>query len=648
MSTRRVRDPIPTGKGEHPVPRQTRHSQTTGPLRLLATTDLHMNLMSHDYFTDTPRPASGLVRTATLVERLRKQAPGAVLLVDNGDSLQGNPLSDWLAEPGNLAPEEPHPMIAAMQMLGYDAATIGNHEFNYGLEFLNRTLRHCGFPVVSANVTTRQAEDPAQDETLVPPHALIDRMIPCRDGVSRPIRIGIIGFAPPQITRWDAVILGDRIGTRDIVAAARAHLPALRAAGADIVVALCHSGIGADSHEDGMENAAVPLAALDGIDVIVTGHTHRVFPGEGHAPTLCVDPERGLLCGKPAVMPGSLGSHLGVIDLELAAAADGWRIESAEVSVQAIAEQTPDGVVVPRVDAHAGLANRLEGLHRRIVEVIRAPVGEVAVPLHSYFAKVGRDAGLQVVADAQRRHAAEVLAGRPEADLPLISAVAPFKLGGQGGPSFYVDIDPGPLSLRHASELYLYPNAFCILALPARALGDWMERTASGFRRIRRGVTDQPLLDPTFPPYVFDILDGLICEIDPTRPPRSDASGAILDPESRRVRGLRLVDRPLDPDETVLIATNSYRAGGGGGFDAALQGKLIHESTRSIRDIVVDHIRAGGPVAPVARNHWSFSPLPGTGAWFDTGPGALRHEAPPGVVPVGPAPGGFHRFSISF
>ncbi len=607
-----------------------------------------MNLMPHDYFTDTPKAASGFVLTASLIETLRDKAPGGVVLVDNGDFLQGNPLSDWLAEPGNLAPDQPHPMIAAMGMLGYDAATIGNHEFNYGLEFLNRTLRTCGFPVVSANVTTRQAADPGRDQTFVPPFALLERIIPCDDGIARPIRIGIIGFAPPQITQWDAVILGDRIGTRDIVAAARAHLPALRAAGADIVVALCHSGIGPDDHRDGMENAAVPLAALDGIDLIVTGHTHRTFPGEGHAPTPCIDPEQGLLCGKPAVMPGAFGSHVGVIDLELEHGPDGWRTGLAGVSLEPVAEVSPDGGAASRVAPHPGLARQLEGLHRKIVNVIRAPVGESAVPLHSYFAKVGVDAGLQVVADAQRRYAAKVLAGRPEAGLPLISAVAPFKLGGQGGPGFYVDIAPGPLSLRHASELYLYPNAFCILALPARALWDWLERSASCFCRIEPGITDQPLLDPTFAPYVFDILDGLVCEFDLTQPPRSDAGGAILHPQSRRVRGLRLAERPLDPDETVLIATNSYRAGGGGGFDAALEGELIHDDTRSIRDIVVDHVRAGGPLAPDRVRHWSFQALPGTGAWFDTGPGALHHEAPAGVVPVGPAPGGLHRFSIRF
>ncbi|MCC5972626.1 MAG: bifunctional 2',3'-cyclic-nucleotide 2'-phosphodiesterase/3'-nucleotidase [Rubellimicrobium sp.] len=622
---------------------QDPHKTTMGRLRILATTDLHMHLMPHDYFTDTRDDSVGLVRTASLIERLRAEAPGAVVLVDNGDFLQGNPLADWMAEPDSLS-SRVHPMIAAMNRLGYDAGTLGNHEFNYGLEFLRQVLSQARFPVVSANLALR---DPAAGP-LVPPFAVLPRMIACSDGQVLPLRIGLLGVAPPQVTRWDAVVLGDRVVATDIVKAARLALPRLRAAGADLVVALCHSGIGPEHHAEGMENAAVPLAALDGIDAIVTGHVHGVFPGDGFAASDAVDPRRGRLHGKPAVMAGFFGSHLGRIDLTLAVDGAGWRVAGADVGVHPVAARRDGGTARPLVRIHRPLARSAVPLHRAIRDRIRAPIGETALPLHSYFAMVAPDRALQVVSDAQKAFARRILAGRPEAGLPLVSAVAPFRFGGQGGPGNYIDIPAGRLAMRHASELYPYPNSVCILALPGRAIGDWLERSAAAFCRIEQGQCDQPLLTPGFPPYLFDVLDGVTCTFDLTRPAASTPAGESVPGGGGRVRDLRLGGRPLDPDRAVLVVTNSYRAGGGGGFEAALQGESLHEDTRTVRDLVLDHVAASGRLAPDAPAHWRFAPLPGTGAWFDTGPGALAHEAPAGIAPSGPARGGFHRFTLRF
>lgn len=614
-----------------------------GVLRILATTDLHMHLLPHDYFTDTRDDAVGLVRTATLIEQLRAEAPGAVLLVDNGDFLQGNPLADWLAG-SDSPPGQAHPVIAAMNRLGYDAGTLGNHEFNYGLDVLRRVLAGSRFPIVSANVgLSDRAADP-----LVPPLAVLPRKIACSDGQLRELRIGILGLAPPQITRWDAVILGDSVVTTDIVAAAREALPRLRAAGADLVVALCHSGIGPQEQSEGMENAAVPLAALDGIDALVTGHVHRVFPGEGFEETQAVDPKLGRLHGKPAVMAGFFGSHLGRIDLTLARDAAGWRIAGADVGVHPVAARRDGGAARPLVPVHRPLARSVTPLHRAIRDRIRAPIGETAVPLHSYFAMVAPDPALQVVSDAQKAFARRILAGRSEARLPLISAVSPFRFGGQGGPGNYIDIAAGGLAMRHASELYPYPNSVCILALPGRAIRDWLERSASAFCRIEPGQDDQPLLKPRFAPYLFDVLDGVTCAFDLTRPAASTPAGERVPGGGGRVRDLRLGGRPLDPEEAVLVVTNSYRAGGGGGFEAVLQGETLHEDTRTVRDLVLDHVAASGRLAPDVPAHWRLAPLPGTSAWFDTGPGALGHALPVGITPLGPAPGGFHRFTLQF
>lgn len=617
-------------------PFRLRADRRQAQLRLLATTDLHFQLLGWDYLADRPSPATGLARAAALIRALRA-AVGNSLLFDNGDFLQGSPLSDWVADRRAQGETGIHPMIAAMNALGYDAVTLGNHEFNYGLPFLTEALAQAAFPVVSANILDRAGAP------LVAPVALFERVM--TDAQDRPatIRIGVIGLAPPQITRWDKVALDGAIVTRDICETAADHVPGLRAAGADIVVALAHTGIGADVAVPDMENAAVPLAAVPGIDAVIAGHTHQVFPGPGFAATPAVDPGAGTLHGKPAVMPGFHGSHVGVIDLHLEQHDGRWQAvghAARAIPITAVPDLPPGPD--PLLDALATAP------HRRVLADIRREIGQIAVPVHGFFSLVTPDLTLQIVADAQRARARALLADRPEAELPLLSAVAPFHAGGRAGPRAYVDIPAGPLRRRHASELYIYPNRLCVIALTGAQIADWLEFGAGLFGRIEPGQKDQPLIDPTFPCYLFDVIDGLSYTIDPTRPARYDSQGHLLDPDATRIGDLCRAGRPLDPEETLLVVTNSYRASGGGGAQSLRAARLVLGDDRGVRDAVLDHLIAQSPHAPVLRPTWRFVDLPGTGAWFDTSPAALDRAHPPGVAPLGPASGGFHRFSLSF
>lgn len=631
-----------TTTGADPQPEDP-PAHVTAKLRILATTDLHMNLMSHDYFTDRPAPHLGLVRTASLIREARESVSNC-LLFDNGDVLQGNPMSDDLAHRFKRAERNPHPMIAAMNALGFDAGTLGNHEFNYGLPFLEHAIAQAGYPVVVANIARQAQADGTRLPDLCPPYALLDRMILTEDGQTLPIRVGVIGFVPPQIAQWDRIHVAGQLEVADIVAAARLCVPRMIEEGAEIVVALCHSGMGPEDHVEGMENAAIPLAAVDGIDAVIMGHTHQVFPGSDRPASQVVDATRGLIHGKPAVMAGFYGSHLGVIDLILALDQGRWRRHAQSVHVRPIATRGQ-----PCVPADPAITRLVQGHHRRLLRHIRRPIGDSLVPLHSYFALIGPDAGLQLVADAQRAMAEQVLEGTPLAHLPLLSAVAPFKAGGRAGPDAYLDIPAGVLQRRHASELYLFPNAFNILQLSGAAILDWLERSASLFLPLVPGATDQPLIDPDFAAYNFDLLDGLCYVIDPTEPRRTDGAGQVIDPTAGRVSQVRLGDRPLDPAETVLIATNSYRAGGGGGFVAARMAKVVYQTDAATSDIVLEYLRRSSPVAPVVRPTWAFAARPGTAAWIDLGPGAAAHAGShPGLTQIGPERSGFLRYRLHF
>jgi 2',3'-cyclic-nucleotide 2'-phosphodiesterase/3'-nucleotidase len=591
-------------------------SSVTVQLRLLATTDLHVHLLPWDYYADRPLPATGLAQAARLIRALRDEAPGACLLLDNGDVLQGSLLSDFIAaERRALGRGTIHPMIAAMNALGYDAGTLGNHEFDHGLPYLRSILAEAAFPLVSTNLR------PGDGLPLAEPWVVLAREVPGPDGRSQTVRIGILGFGPPQTGGWNALSEAGALDARDILDAAREEIPRLRAAGADIIVALCHSGIGCDQAEPEMENAALPLAALPGIDALIVGHTHLVFPDPSWPPEGSIDARHGTLHGKPAVQPGFYGSHVGMIDLWLRRGDEGgWTV--AAHSARAI-PVPPDLPVDEAVSASAAPA------HQRLLDFARRPVGETEVPLQSYFSLVAPCNSLDVVADAKRAEARRLLHGRPEADLPILCTVSPFKSGGRAGPGNYLDIPPGPLALRQAADLYVHPNAFCLVEISGATLRDWLERSAALFCTLTPGAADQPLLDPDVPSYNFDTIDGLSWDFDLSGPARTTADGRLRDPAASRVRNLRHDGQPVAD-----------------GFLAARDVRLILHSTISTRDIVLAHVRAA-PVHPPDRPRWGFVPMPGTAAWFDSGPRAKAHCARDRKVEALDAtPEGFLRFRL--
>jgi 2',3'-cyclic-nucleotide 2'-phosphodiesterase/3'-nucleotidase len=540
-------------------------------------------------------------------------------------------------------------MIAAMNALGFDAGTLGNHEFNYGLPALRRALAGAAFPVVAANVR-------AGEGLLAPASTILERRVPGPTRSGRPLRVGLLGVAPPQIAVWDRRILGSDVFTRDILEAAREEVPRLRASGADLVVALCHSGLGHEAPEPLMENAAVPLAAIPGLDAVVVGHSHEVFPGGNRTATAAVDPAAGTIHGVPAVQPGAHGSHVGVIDIALRWRGEAggeergpWDVAGARARVIRVTPLgTPEAAIPARADP--GLAALAAPLHAHLLRAASEPVGETLVPLHSYLALVAGGAALDVVADAQRAHTRRILSGTGVEGLPVLAAVAPFRAGGRSGVGNYVDVRPGPVALRQAAGLYVFPNGVAVVEITGAGLRDWLERGASMFRTLVPGVADQPLIDPAFPSYNFETIDGLEWVVDPTRPPRTDADGRVFDRGASRILELCHEGRPVEDGDRFALATNSYRLATGGAFAAAQGARRLHESPRQVRDVVIAHIRAS-PVNPAPRLRWRFAALPGTAAWFDTGPGALAHLASADgrvIEDLGPAPDGFRRLRLRF
>ncbi len=631
-------------------PFSVRAAANQAHLRIMETTDLHVHVHPYDYYRDRPTDTVGLARTASIIRAIRDEATNSIL-VDNGDFLQGNPMGDYIAYERGMKEGDLHPIIQAMNTLDFACSTLGNHEFNYGLDFMHKTLAGTNFPVVCANVANGQlAATPRQDDLMVKPYVLLDRKIKDGAGAEHPIKIGLIGFVPPQIMNWDRRHLEGNANTRDIVVAAKAWVPEMREAGADIIIALSHSGIDANDYTEGMENASLHVAAVDGIDAVLTGHHHLVFPGKKYEGLAGVDATKGTLFGKPAAMGGFWGSHLGLIDLMLQRDGSSWRV--ADFTTEARSIYKRDGRKrIPLVESQDDVLASVKKEHEATLAYIRRPVGKTSAPLHSYFSLVADDPSVQIVSQAQTWYIADMMKGTKWEGLPILSAAAPFKAGGRGGPDYYTDVKPGDVAIKNVSDLYLYPNTVRAVLIDGATVKEWLERSAGIFNQIEPGKADQPLVNSKFPSYNFDVIDGVTYKIDLTRPSKYDPKGNLLDANASRIVDLQFAGKPIDPSQKFVVATNNYRAGGGGKFPGISGDVVIFVAPDTNRDVIVRYIVDKGTINPSADANWTFKPVPGASVTFDTGPKAKEHMAGVKGVQIeaaGDGDEGFSRYRITF
>jgi len=612
-------------------------------LRLIGTSDLHANIFAYDYYRDRPDDTVGLAKTASLVAAARAEVANA-LLFDNGDIIQGSPLGDYAALSMGLKRGETHPMIGAMNTLGYAACALGNHEFNYGLDFLDVALAGANFPALSCNILRPDGA------LYFKPWLILEPTLRDEEGAEQRLRVGVIGFTPPQIAQWDQSHLSGRATTVGIVEAARAHVAALRAEGVDLVVALCHSGISRKPPQPGEENAALALAAAGGVDAMFLGHQHLLLPGADFSGIDGVDVVNGALHGVPACMPGFWGSHLGIIDLGLERAGAGWRVAAAKVEARPIYRREGEAVAA-LVEADAAVLAAARKAHDATLAYVRSPVGDIASPINSYFALVADDPSVQIVNAAQIWYVKRLAQILPAlAGLPILSAAAPFKSGGRGGPDYYTDVAAGPIAIKNVADLYLYPNALRAVKIDGATLREWLERSAGLFLRIDPdSLAEQPLLDANFASYNFDVVDGVTYEIDVTQPSRYDSDGKLVAAAAHRIRNLAFRGAPIDPSQFFIVVTNNYRASGGGNFPGCDGSTVVFEAPDSNRDVMLRYIVETRHLEPKSDGNWRFAPWPPqVVATFATSPAAAGAPPPSSVMltPMGAAPGGFIKYRV--
>ena len=592
-------------------------------LRVMETTDLHANIMNYNYYNARVDDSVGLVKTASLIQAARNEVQNSVL-VDNGDLLQGSPLGDYVAKVKGLAENETHPIYKAMNLLDYEVANIGNHEFNFGLPFLNQAIDDANFQYISANVFIDDGDnDETNDIPYFTPYLLKQKNVIDNAGNVQQITIGYIGFVPPQVMQWDKANVATHIKVKDMVDVANQYVPTMKAQGADIIIAIPHSGLVTAERVGGEENASYYLSQVDGIDVILFGHAHRNFPGDAFYEGLAgVDNVKGTINGVPAVMPGYWGKYLGYIDLSLEKNTQGvWSVVDSESVLKPISHTHADYSVTSLVESHVGIEEAVKSDHQQVSAWVSEPFAKISQPINSFFALVQDDPSIQVVTDAQAWYAQSIVKGTELESLPILSVGAPFR-SGRGGIEDYTDLSVGDVAYGNVADLYIYPNTIKVLKLSGAEIKEWLEMSAGQFNQIVVGSDNAELINNDFPSYNFDVIDGIEYEIDISQAPRYSSLGVLLDEDASRIKNIQFQSKALNLQQEFLVVTNNYRASGGGHFPGVISDKIVIDAPNENRQTVADYLiyqtqqNPDMGFDPSADNNWSFTPLANTQVLF--------------------------------
>lgn len=589
-------------------------------LRLLATSDMHMQLIAYDYVKDCHTGAESLARLATLIRQARDEAAemGAIcLLLDNGDTLQGTPLGVYLAQHCVT----PNPMVTAMNTLAYDTVGIGNHDFDHGTDHLARCIDEFDAPVICANLTSDRLPS-------LLPYTLLERQSP--DAAT--LRIGVVSALPQQTATWNRHHLDDTARITPPLSALERTVGQVISEGADIVVALAHMGIAQIDEGDDAQNQAAEVAALAGVDAVIAGHTHLRFPGPDHQGVDGIDCDAGCIAKKPVVMPGSGACYLGVMDLSLSPTHGwpGWQIDTFSVVLRGL---TPD------IGEDTHIAALAQEAHQATRKDLARPVAHLGTPMHSYFALASPSPVTALLAEAKKHAISKAVAGTAFATLPLLAAAATPATGGFEGPDNFIALPAGQLERRHVAGLIPYANQVWAVKANGARIAGWLERSSLLFNVLQTDDPDQMLIDPQVPGFRFDALYGLEYQIDLTRPARFDAAGRVIEGAEGRVSQITWKGQPIHPEQEFLVAVTDHRAGGGGTFRAFEDDDIVVREDAPLDLALIDYLTAPNRQAARSTAPWRFAPSSGLSAILNTAPDALNHLSD--IAQLRPEPCGY-------
>jgi 2',3'-cyclic-nucleotide 2'-phosphodiesterase (5'-nucleotidase family) len=557
------------------APAQLPRASAPIDLVVATTTDVHGRITAWDYYANRPEAIRGLTRAATIVDSVRAANPGRVILLDAGDLLQGNPLAYVAAK---VSRDRTNPIIAAMNAMQYDAAAIGNHEYNYGVPYLDSAVRQAKFPFLSANT---YRVDPAGV------HAYHPWTIVERGG----IKVGIVGATTPGVMLWDAENVRGRVRLGDIVPAVRDAAQEARRAGAEIIIVTVHSGLNETSSYDTAttgvpsENVAARIASeVPGIDLVLYGHSHKEVRGSTIGQTLLIQPK-------------NWATSVDVAHLVVARVDGAWRVTEKRSDLVQAAGHAESPAVLAVTDA----------IHRETVAYVTTSIGSTPERWTADSARVKDTPLIDFILETERKAAASDLA-----------STAAFSTEAAMG--------PGPITIAQVAQLYPYDNTLRAVRITGKQLRDYLEFSSHYYKTIASPTS--PLeTDPSIPGYNFDIVSGVDYTID------------VSKPVGLRVAKLEYKGAPVRDTDTFTMALNNYRQTGGGGYAMLNGAPVVYDKQQEIRQLLIDEAKRRTVLrrADYFTQNWALVYGPGLEIHQGAAAGVPRLGALPAVQPAFPA-----------
>ncbi|MGX7681895.1 bifunctional metallophosphatase/5'-nucleotidase [Jatrophihabitans sp. DSM 45814] len=567
---------------------------------VLGTTDTHGNVLNWDYFKDAEyadpaRNGIGLAKLSSLINEVRAdRGQSATLTIDAGDTIQGTPLSYYFAKIDPITGGSVHPMAAVMNAIGYDAAALGNHEFNYGLDVLRTFESQLNYPLLGANALDWHTDEPAFGEYIIkrvevsPGLAVPSDQQPSdqqpTDRQPTYVNVGIVGLVTPGCAIWDKGLLEGRLKFTGVVEQAAQLIPKVKQAGADIIIVACHSGADtSSSYGDALpwpENAATLLAEnVPDIDAILVGHAHAEIPQR-----FVTGPD-----GRTQVLlsePFKWGMRLTVMDLDLQRGEDGrWQVLRSGATLLNANAAKEDPAISQLIAAQ----------HEQTRTYVNGVIGTSTTAMSAATARYQATEAIDFINYVQAAAVTAALADSEWAELPVLAIAAPFNADSA--------IPAGEVTIRHVAGLYAYDNTLLAIVLTGAQIREYLEFSASYFKQVSGtgpfapgDLTNAPTTAaPTgVPDYNFDIIGGLGTSVSTSLSYDID----IARPPGSRISNLSYAGEPIGDDRRFVVAINNYRAAGGGNFPGVTTAPVVYDAQLEIRQLILDWVSETGTIDP--------------------------------------------------
>ncbi|WP_182873817.1 bifunctional metallophosphatase/5'-nucleotidase [Microbispora sp. H10670] len=548
----------------------------TVKITVMASSDIHGNALNWDYYKnaeydDSAHNDVGLAKISTMVSQIRAdRGAGHTLLFDSGDTLQGTPLDYYYAKIEPITSTgETHPMAKAMNAIGYDAVTLGNHEFNYGLPLLGAWVKQMKAPVLGANAVSAGTGLPAYRPFVIKTMNVKGE---------KPIKVGVLGLTNPGVAIWDKANVDGKLKFLDLVATAKKWVPVIRGLGADVVLVTAHAGDnGLSSYGSDLpvENAAAMVAEeVPGVDAVLFGHAHNDVPQRFVT---------NKATGRQVLLtePGRWGQRLSVVDFTLAKERGKWTVtgkSSTTLNTNGVAEDPKIVALMKKQhDKTVGYVNQVIAQSKEQLSAAESPYKDT--PILDYIQKV------------QTELVSKGVAGTADASLPVLSIAAPF--------SRTAVFPAGPVSVRDMAGLYVYDNTLLGIKMTGAQIKDFLEYSAKYFAQVAPGAPiDLATLTNAggTPDYNYDQLSGVTYDID------------IAKPVGQRIAALSYQGEPVAADQQFIVAINNYRQSGGGGFPHVSTAPVVYNAQVEIRQALIEYATGTGTIDPAtfAEANWKL------------------------------------------